>query len=446
MALPDQPLSEREGHERFAKLCALFSSGALSHAELAELDQHLSTCESCRTLLADYAGLVRHEMPLLTADHAVEPALGFERVLAQAKASILAELGRPANQVSAPADGRETRRVRAVARLPLQRYGMLLALMLVIGVVGYILGSHQSRSARQEHTTRAVQVAQGSGLQEQLAAAIRAREASDAAVKERDQKLRALSTELNRQLNYVAKLKKLADQGGAENSRQLAALAASQDENAQLKADRDRMAVQLQEAQLRLTALNREVGDLQMKKVAGLQQNAEMQKRIDDLTSQVKTSQAAISRSARLLASDRDVRELMGARDLLIADVFDVDQNGHNRAPFGRVFYTRNRSLIFYAFDLDQQPGIRNANLRNASTFQAWGTRTADQSTRHAVSLGILYVDSTEDRRWVLKVDNPKVLEQIDAVFVTAEPSGGSDKPQGKQFLYAYLRGKPNHP
>ena len=55
-------------------------------------------------------------------------------------------------------------------------------------------------------------------------------------------------------------------------------------------------------------------------------------------------------------------------------------------------------------------------------------------------------MDNAANRRWVLKFDNPKVMEQIDAVFVTVEPKGGSDKPSGKQLMYAYLRTPPNHP
>jgi hypothetical protein len=31
-------------------------------------------------------------------------------------------------------------------------------------------------------------------------------------------------------------------------------------------------------------------------------------------------------------------------------------------------------------------------------------------------------------------------------VFVTVEPHGGSEKPSGKPFLYAYLKMGPNHP
>jgi hypothetical protein len=37
-------------------------------------------------------------------------------------------------------------------------------------------------------------------------------------------------------------------------------------------------------------------------------------------------------------------------------------------------------------------------------------------------------------------------LEDIDAVFVTVEPHGGSQHPSGKQLLFAYLRVSPNHP
>ena len=59
---------------------------------------------------------------------------------------------------------------------------------------------------------------------------------------------------------------------------------------------------------------------------------------------------------------------MMGARQLYIADVFDVDREGQTRQPFGRVFYTKGKSLVFYAFDLDRRSGDHNAKA-----FQAWG-------------------------------------------------------------------------
>jgi len=103
------------------------------------------------------------------------------------------------------------------------------------------------------------------------------------------------------------------------------------------------------------------------------------------------------------------------------------------------VFYTRGKSLIFYAYDLDQEPEIKNA-----SAFQVWGRRGPDRT--QALSLGIFYEDNASKKRWVLKLDDPKMLAQIDAVFVTLEPHGGSPKPSGKPLLFAYLKTDPNHP
>jgi anti-sigma-K factor RskA len=119
--------------------------------------------------------------------------------------------------------------------------------------------------------------------------------------------------------------------------------------------------------------------------------------------------------------------------------VFDVDSHSLTRKPYGRVFYTQGKSLIFYAFDLDDQE-----NKSGSSTYQVWGRTLPDEAK--PLSLGILYMDNESNRRWVLRFDNPKQLEEIDAVFVTIEPHGGSKKPTSKPFLYAMLRKEANHP
>ena len=74
----------------------------------------------------------------------------------------------------------------------------------------------------------------------------------------------------------------------------------------------------------------------------------------------------------------------MGARDLYIAEIYDVAGTGETKKPYGRVFYTRGKSLIFYAYDLDQQ-----TELKRASTFQAWGRRgqTASKPSIWAFSM-----------------------------------------------------------
>ena len=164
-----------------------------------------------------------------------------------------------------------------------------------------------------------------------------------------------------------------------------------------------------------------------------------LEAKVSDLTGLLRDRENTLDQQQELLAHDRDIRDLMGARDLYVAEVYDVERNGETKKPYGRVFYTKGKSLIFYAYDLDQQAGAKNA-----STFQAWGRRGPDW--QQALNLGIFYVDNSSKKRWVLRFDDPKALAQIDAVFVTVEPNGGSHKPSNKPLLFAYLHIDPNHP
>jgi hypothetical protein len=160
------------------------------------------------------------------------------------------------------------------------------------------------------------------------------------------------------------------------------------------------------------------------------------------LRAQNREQEHRLENTEQYLTSDRDIRELMEARKLYIADIFDVDGGSRTRKPFGRVFYTQGKSLIFYAFDLDRQSGIVNAN-----TFQVWGQKETPQGEQALpMNLGILYMDNESNRRWVMRFDDPRRLAEIDAIFVTVEPHGGSQKPTSKPFLYALLRNEVNHP
>jgi hypothetical protein len=163
-----------------------------------------------------------------------------------------------------------------------------------------------------------------------------------------------------------------------------------------------------------------------------------LQASVNDLTRLLQERQTTIDQQQELLARDRDIRELMGARDLYIAEVHDVAGTGTTSKPYGRVFYTKGKSLIFYAYDLDQQK-----TARNTSTFQVWGRRGADW--QQAIPLGIFYEDNASKRRWVMKLHDANVLAQIDAVFVTIEPNVGSRKPSEKPLLFAYLKVEANY-
>jgi hypothetical protein len=158
-----------------------------------------------------------------------------------------------------------------------------------------------------------------------------------------------------------------------------------------------------------------------------------------ELSRRVREQEEVIDKQQKLLSVDSDVRNLMAARNLHITDIFDVDGKRKRTSAFGRVFYTEGKSLIFHAFDLEA-PKVLNAR----HSFQAWGQVSG--SSTSAVNLGIFYVDDPAQKRWMLRFDNPAVLDKISAVFVTIEPHGGVAKPSGQKLMYAYLGHEPNHP
>jgi hypothetical protein len=211
----------------------------------------------------------------------------------------------------------------------------------------------------------------------------------------------------------------------------------------EISAQRDDLAHKLDEQQAVLSDTKKKIETLEQAGTNDGLRVASLENRIQQVTQLLKDKDATIDEQQRFLAKDRDIRELMGARDLYFSETYDVGVDGKRTKPSTRVFLTKGRkSLVFYGYELDKQPG-----LKNASTFQAWGMRGPDRNS--ALNLGAMkleYIDNTTNRRWVLQFDDPKVLEQIDAVFITVEPKGESRVPQGKPMLVTYLKEAPNHP
>ena len=119
-------------------------------------------------------------------------------------------------------------------------------------------------------------------------------------------------------------------------------------------------------------------------------------------------------------ASEIEARNLFGARDLHIVDVYDVAGDGKTKRTYGRVYYVEKKLLVFYAFDLQKRQDFS----KKLAVFQAWGYREANVGK--PLNLGLFTVDDGGAGRWVLTVNRPDVLSHIDAVFVTVEPPGGS--------------------
>jgi regulator of replication initiation timing len=203
------------------------------------------------------------------------------------------------------------------------------------------------------------------------------------------------------------------------------------DANTQLAAQNDNNARLLAESRATIEELRAHGAEIDAKVAA---EKAE----VGTLLQQLKLQTATVDHERELLAAGRDVTDLMGARNLHVIDVHDADGKGKNKNSFGRIFYTEGRSLIFYAYDLDERK-MSNTNY----TFKVWGERLGKPSSVR--SLGILYTDDREQKRWAMKVDDPQQLAEIDSLFVTLEPHEGDQKPLGQKILFAFLGGKANH-
>jgi predicted RNase H-like nuclease (RuvC/YqgF family) len=236
--------------------------------------------------------------------------------------------------------------------------------------------------------------------------------------------------------------RQLADAGAraarleAEHEQDVKAIRSLQDQVAGLTSENAGVARRASASDEELASLRGQLQQLRAAAADKENQLSVVQFQIAELSSRLKAQESALERERQLLAAGRDIRDLMGARNLHIIDVHDMDARGESR-PFGRIFLTEGKRLIFYAYDLD------SVKIKNAS-FQAWGQRSDD--TRAAVSLGILYMDDQKQSRWALKVEDPDLLKALDSVFVTVEPRGGTERPTGKKLMYAFLRNPINHP
>jgi Anti-sigma-K factor rskA len=426
--------------EEFAELCALSTSGCLSVGEEDRLEAHVAVCAQCALLLNQYRTLASAGMAKIAAVRATDEA-SDEKLhnASHLKAKLLSTLA--PLQDSRLAEG-AAKRSRVVPRLvpefqPLVAAAMAATIVLAV-IGGYFVGAggknqHIRSLAAVSNSAETALKQQITSRQMQLTVTQRKLTQLSRAANMSQTRSEQVQRELNDLQNEKVALEEKVETLITNRQTQNAAVA-------ELTTERDTAVQKLSESDGLLKSVQQELKDARDDRQRSLLRTASLESQVDAISAQMQEQEAATRRDEQYLAADRDVRDLMTARQLYIADVFDVDPRGKTRKPFGRVFYTKGKSLIFYAFDLDQQPGYREAK-----TFQVWG-RSGSSETK-PVSLGIFYLDSKENRRWALKYDDPKVLEEINALFVTVEPKGGSKRPTNKPFLLAYLHATaPNHP
>ena len=418
--------SSHGDHERFKELSALAQAGELDSAELDELRSHLRLCRQCREMYDQYRALTRAGIPELAATHSdVQEKTSWDP--ASTRRKLFARIRE---------EERDSK--RKWFRFPFPDLGnsyrafagAALATCLVLAVLGaYHIGRRMPSGTNSKVVSE--------GRVQQLTAE---KMSAESQLNAQTERMLRLEEENSRNEQDAARLKS-ALRTMTERVNDAAAAKSRTDEQMRvLSEQRDSMSGQLRELEQANQNIRAELANLRADREKAVLRTVSLESKIDELMAAAREQERKVKNDEQYLASDRDIRELMGARRLYIADVYDVDSRSRTRKSFGRVFYTQGKSLIFYAFDLD--PGVKNVNA-----FQVWGRKEMAQGGQgRPKSLGILYLDSESNHRWVMRFDDAKQLEEIDAVFVTIEPHGGSPKPTSKPFLYALLRKEVNHP
>jgi hypothetical protein len=425
-------------HEHYEEICAIASIGQASGAELAELQQHLASCAECRQRYSDFMEIqashyaVTTEDPELSASEAtacIDSTLMRERFFKRAESQgiVFSHAGtetllpEPRIRLFTP----KTWPV-LVARAAA---GMFLAG--AVGLSGYYLGGRRIRTASvTQRSSDSPSVSRVEADRQRRRSRLASLEAENQSL---TTELESLKSSYARASSAAARLQ----DDNAETKKQRSALLADlkgRDEAI------DKLQKRVEESQADVASVHAELETAQGGRVEDQATLIESQLRIRDLSEQLAEKSSALEREKELLAAGRDVRELMASRNLHIVDVFDTDTKGKTSPAFGRIFLTEGKSLIFYAYDLND-PRVQSAGYH----YRVWGKR--EGPSQRARSLGIFYSDDKSQKRWVLQYDDPKVLQEIDSVFVTLEPPNGNQtQPKGDKLMYAYLRGQANHP
>lgn len=422
-------------------LCLDYLTGELPIAEKPSLEAHLNECSQCRQSVEEFRVILRSSVPII-ADAVVDDLTAgsvpwsIEEGEKRLYAAIEAQAG--TRRRFEHAEPQRTPLPRKISPAGLANLffpsnlsaqfaaaaALILALALGISIyrVGLKRGREQSQTVKQSRTDEAPWRAQLEKLAHE-------RDQIETSLRDRETVISGLRAQLKEQRKENEALQTKLQSTGQE----------AQQETEMASAERNTLTRKVEEGQALLAATEKKLDTLEQAKTSDALRVTSLENQIHSMSQLLKEKDATIDEEQRFLASDKDIRDLMGARDLYIAEVSDIGGNGKRKKPYGRVFYTKGKSLIFYAYDLDQEPGVKNA-----STFQAWGLRGPDRNT--ALNLGVMYVDNATNKRWVLRFDDPEALKKINAVFVTVEPSGASPAPRGKQVLFAYLGEEPNHP
>jgi len=364
-------LSRNPPHDEFLELCAVSTSGQLTQAEQKRLQEHLEVCPLCREAMKQYEAVVSKTMPALAPDpENLESDASWSQEQAEAalfqRLTLEEELGMDRGVGAGDSASKNVVRVPLSASQATWRnvwtlYAAGILLFIALGVSAYRVGIHHGSEVASVAPVK--NQSTQTALQQQVSDAGHEREILRSRIEQRDKAIASLRRELEQQSAEIGRMKISGSQMETD-------LHNGQAGRQGLLQERSDLSEKLEAAQVQTQGLQHKLDLLEHQSSQDKQRAAALEANVTDLNRLLRDREGTIDQQQELLAHDRDIRDLMGARDLYVAEVYDVERTGETKKPYGRVFYTKGKSLIFYAYDLDQQAGVKNA-----STFQAWGRR-----------------------------------------------------------------------
>jgi hypothetical protein len=412
-------------HEHFEELAAIGVKGELTPSEEQELALHLADCPQCSQVCKEYEELHAPLRPLL--DPKMEILLDSRQD--KVRSAVLKAIGAIEPQLRTDVQPAASLKSASIQWSTLRPAWIGLAMAMAMGLAFWVGVRYESHTVRVLGETRTANSAESTpGV-----AVPAAMPPSASHEQTQDPQYSQVLVDLRTERQRVARL----DAAIIEKDRELAA---SENAAATSQQQLDAESNERRQTQALLATKTDQLNQMQAAKSNDSANVVALQYQVQDLTQKLNDQKDSLERERQLLANGRDIRDIIGARNLHIIDVYDTDPGGNTRKSFARAFYTEGKSLIFYAYDLPARD-MDNGKF----VYAAWGEKNGSKKTLR--NLGILLNDDKGQKRWVLNLSDPKVLAEIDSVFVTLERTGtDSEQPSGKRMLTAYLNSQVNHP
>ena len=414
-------------HSYYEKLSALAALGEIPASESEVLDSHLRDCNECRDRAAQYIRLHQdlslpdrardgREEALIEAsrDH-VERMMWANIALIDNDATV--HLAQPHPGTVRAEESRSSRRVWA--------FGLA---SMAIAACAFLFGMRFDRQIHPPITLNAATPPQ---------TAIPAPVVASTTAESANVKLEGENRQLSAALDQARRDQEGIERTLAVHDQQLAQAITTE---AGLREQIDQQSALVKTTQVELATKAAALEQAQSTKSTDAATVAGLQFQVQDLSSQLHAQNASLDRERDLLSHNREIRDIIGARNLHIIDVYDTDTGGATKKAFARAFYTEGKSLVYYAYDLPQKKAEEGK-----FSYVAWGETNGNKTS--IKKIGLLFHDDQTQRRWSLNFANPQVLAEIDSVFITLERTDEDvSQPKGKRLLTAYLGTPPNHP